>query len=860
MNISIRILNLPNEIITKLDEQSIKVIFDLIRADLAQVLSEKESLEVRKVLKDYKKKELKKELQGLLKKNPYEYLDKDYPLSEMNFSLRTINALNNSSIMTVSRLLTLIEEVKIYGVENLGTKSIIQLMTKLNEVVLKEKLNEVIPIYQKTHPSDQLPVEKLGFSQGAISSLHNLGIFNLGKLRELYLAGKLLDLFSYKTLKVILEEFEKYYTDFPNSDYSYFKTLLIEEYLGRISISEIEEIGKRENISFKIREFLTRLAEKTDLIISADEVRLPYFSEKLKEVNLKKESEEILIERFSGSTLQTVADKFHKTRERIRQIVRDRMSHISMFYEESFIKEYNKFVWHPQVFKKIFALDDFSFNIVKYLGHKFTFEEAFVFPEEYVLELIASNKVQAIDLEAFKDSLPEVFNERMEIYGKIVPKMTKRLFLEYVIEHFVPDEGLHKNKIVQIAEKVATDNKLDYHYDKYIDIVSNTIQGLQNVRFYDYNRLTPELIEELKKIIYEIDSVYSCNYFYHKYPKLMKKVDIRDGYELHFVLRRYFSSLEEFKGKVDFNRQPMLAVHGKTYADVVKENWNNLNSPIKLEIFTKNLIKKYGYHSGTLVNIINSTLGDYISLKIVYNFKPSLNEATLSKIKEIMKDEFYELSELAGIFKKAGIEPGDYQYFSNFWLNDLGYKTHDVNYIIKQEYSSLKEIFFKKVLSEDVYTITKKDRKIRETTLILFIETLRQEYLAFQYKKDKLINRRQLEKQGLKIQDIEAYVKALSRIIPKNRYFTYESLVKEKNYLEDPAVEKLESMKLDKELIINFIRNIPSIKKTTKGNLFRISKEQSTVNDFMEEVRKETGLDDEKLKDYILKYYDFKIR
>jgi hypothetical protein len=341
---------------------------------------------------------------------------------------------------------------------------------------------------------------------------------------------------------------------------------------------------------------------------------------------------------------------------------------------------------------------------------------------------------------------------------------------------------------------------------------------------------------------------------------LMTKADIRDGYELHFVLRRFFSGSEEFRQKVDFNRQPMIAVHGKTYADVIIENWQKLSKPVQLEEFIKDLIDNYGYHSGTLVNIINLTLGDYISLKTLYNFRQVLSAETKEKIQGIMKDDFYELGELAALLKKAGVETEEYQYFSNFWLNDFGYKTHDVNYIIRKEFASLKEIFFRKALSEDFYTISKKDQKMRETTLILFIETLREEYLAFQIRKNKLVNARYLEKQGITVNDIQAYVKALAKILPHNVYFTYESLLKNKYYLQDPALEKMENLHPDKELLINFIRNIPGIKKTTKGNLFRISKEQSTVSDFLETVARTTKLSDAALRDYIREHYAFTIR
>ena len=860
MNISIRILKLSVRIIEKLEESGVLTVFDLVRADLEGILDSEEIAKLKEVLGEHKRKKLFLELEEKTEDCPYRHLDEKYTLEELNLNLRTLNALSHSSIRNVSQLFGLVEQVKIYAVENLGTKSLVQLLGILKEIAERENLAAVIPIYSKNHASDALPVEKLGFSRGAITSLHKLGIFKLGKLREYYLQGVLLDLFSYKTLKAILEEFKKYYTEFPDSTFSYFRTMLIEDYYGKVSFSELLNFAKKNKLAFDLDKFIKKLSENTDLIIGNEEIRLPYFREKLKLVKIKKESEAIILERFSGATLQTVADKFRKTRERIRQIVRDRMADIAMFYEESFVKEYNKYVWHPAVFKKIFGLDDFSFNIVKYLGKKYTFDEEYVFPEEYMLELMEEGKIPAFDLDEFKDSLPEVFSERITIYGKTVPKLTKRQFMEYVIEHFVPDEGMHKSKIVKLAQKVADENNLDYKFDKYIDIVSNTVQGLQNVRHYDYGKLTPELVSELKKILYEVNSVYSCTFFHQKYPELMERADIRDGYELHFILRRLFAGEKEFEGKVDFNRQPMLAVHGKNYADVVVENWRKLKTPVRLPAFTNSLIKRYGYHAGTLVNVINSTLGDYISLKILYNFKPRVSEETLEKIRKIMKDDFYELGELTEILRKEGIKPSDYQYFSNFWLEDLGYKTHDVNYIIKEGYSSLKEIFFEKVLAEDVYKITEKDRQIRETTLILFVETLRQEYLAFQVSKDKLLNISYLEKRGLKTEDIKAYVQALAEILPKNRYFTYDSLLKEKYYRKHPALEKIEKMGLEKELLINFIRNVPGIKKTTKGNLFRISKKQSTVDDFVAQVFKETGFTNEELKNYIWDHYRFKVR
>ncbi|MCK9536776.1 MAG: hypothetical protein M0R05_04245 [Bacilli bacterium] len=861
MNKSIRILRLPISIIKKIEQQNIYQVFDLVKIKPeALQLTDSEAKILDSILTQYKYRELISELETGTIDYPYRYLDDKYSLAALNFSTRAANALERCDINTISKLLKYIEEIKIYNIENLGSKSIAEVMEKVRNIVKEEDLEERIPVFQYLHIYDDLTVEQMGFSQGAINSLRNLGLYNLGLIRKSYLSGELAEYFNYKTLNVVITEFGKYFIKKPKNDFFYFKTELIENHHSKIYLHDIQSLIKSPGIIFNLEDFKRKVYGRTDLIFEDNYLRLPYLLEKIEKANLKEETEAIFLARFQGQTLQLIADNYNKTRERIRQIVRDRMQQFFFFYEEGFINEYNKYYWHPDVFKKLFKLDDFSYNVVKYLGKKHSSFKTYVFPEDYIRELISNGVVAPFNIEDFKSSLPTAFKPRIRIYGKSVKKMTKRHFLEYVIKHFVPAEGIHKSEIIKIANKVAEDNNLDYYYDKYIDIVTNTIQGLQNVRYYNYQQITPEVYQQLKQILYDVDSVYSCRYFYNKYKTMLQKIDIRDGYELHFLLRRLYAKQKEFRNRIDFRRQPMIALKGKAFDDVIIEKWQALTAPVALDCFVGELIEDYGYHPGTLINVINSNLGDYISLRVLYHEKPHLSMTIKEKIKGILTDNFYELNELAMILKKHGIDKEEYQYFSNLWLNDLGYKTHDVNYIIKQNYESLKEVFFSQVLAEDEYKITAKDHQMRETTLILFIETLREDYLAFLVN-DKLINIRSLEKKGITAKDVRNYVAALSRYLPEEVYFSYQSLLNDKYYLNDPALEKIEKMNLAPELIINFIRNVPGIKKTTKGDLFRISQKPTTLTGFFNHIEKKHHLKNKNdLKKFIKKEYGIEIR
>lgn len=861
MHKSIRVLKLPLGLLKKLENQNIYYIDELISNFANISLNENELDLLKQTLNSYKKTQLLNELVGYVENNNYDFLDQKYKLDDLNLSLRSINALTNYGITKVSKLFNIIEELEVYNIDNLGSKSLIQVLESAYEIVKKENLFDVIPIYSSINNIDDVSILNMDFTKGAIESLIKFGLNTLGDIRKVYLSGKLSTLFNYKTLGVIINKLKKYYDTKLDSDFYFLKLFLIEEKLGLISLDELNDLLTKNNLNIPVTDVITKLKDRNDFVILEDAIRLPYFLEILKHSKLKKESEEIILERFKGNTLQSVADKFNKTRERIRQIVRDRMMQIRMFYEEAFVKEYLKFSWHPKVFMKLFDLDEISFNVIKYLADKPSVDEDFTFPEEHINELINNGIVKNINIDDFKDDILEIFPQKMQIYGKVLNKLTKREFLEYVIENFIPKEGMHKNNIIEIANKVAIDNNIEYHYDKFIDIVTNIIQGLQHVRFYDYSIIDDDALNSFKKILYEVDSVYSCTYFYLKYPELMKKYDIRDGYELHFLLRKYFALDDEITKLVDFNRQPMLAKKGLTFSDLVYLCWKELTKITTVDDFANELIERFGFHKGTLINIINSTLGDYISLRRIYPFEAKLDDGIKAKVKEILTDDFYEVTELANIFETKGIKQEQYLYFSNTWLKEFGYKTHDINYIIKEEFSSLKEVFYNRVLKEDIYKLTKKDHMMRDTTLILFIESLREEYLAFPIKGRKLVTMKYLEKKGIKKEDIISYVNELAKYIKPEKYFTYYSLKKENYQKKNPIFQKVEDFNLDSSLMVAFIRNVPGVKKTTKGNLYRISKKPSTISEFLDYISKTQNIDDPKeLKRYVKENYGFSIR
>ncbi len=837
MKRSIKLLQLNHELVLKLENQHIYQVSQLSTFDFEKGgFSKVEEKVIVDAFETYKQEELTKELRGRENYFSLEYLNDKYSFEKLGLSLRAFNALLKNNIDTVAKIIEAIIHFEIYEIDYLGATSAHQVLQITRNIIKVEELEQKLPLFLDKHRYDDVSLEELGLFKQMVAKLEHLGYTSLGKLRIGYLDGSLGNLFNYKTMQSFTNKLLEYFSFTSNNHFEFFKQYLIENRFGFISWDEIKTIiGTQEEQH--LENLKSRLQHCNDLIVSDQGIRLPLLMEKFQFVDIKKESEAILIARFQGETLQSVANEFHKTRERIRQIVRDRLAKIDIFLEQALVKEYNRFIWHPEVFKRVYGINDFSLNVVKYLGNKYPFNAKYEFPEEYILFLFSNNLVEEFSLLDFKLHFPRLFVPKIQIYGKEYDSMTRRQFLEFVIQNFIPKKGMHKSKIIQKANQVALENHLDYKYDKYVDIVSNTIQGLRNVRYYDYSFITPKVISRLAEIIKQVDTVYSCTYFFKKQIEFLRTIDVHDGYELHFLLRRLFANDEKYKDKIDFNRQPMIGPVGISFSSVVVNFWKQQKEVVELDWFINELIHRYGYHVGTLTNIINSSLGDYICFRKVYRNKPAILPKVFAKMKQIMVDDFYELNELITILEKNEIKLSDYQYFSNFWLEELGFKTHDINYIIKKKYFSLKDLFFERVLKHDVYELTIKDRSIKDTTLILFIETLRSSYQMFPIRYEKLISMRYFEAKGITEQSFRDYVAALENYLPPNTYFSYESLLKENYFLANSALKKVEDYHLDYEIMVDLIRNVKGVKKTTKGDLFRISNESTIINNFLDELQ-----------------------
>ena len=830
----IRILNMESSIVQKLEEVNLYTVSGVLNADLSKLGFESNTINyISHFISNYIDTGIKAELTQKWARRDFTFLDIKYRLSDFEMPARTYNSLLKNKITKVSSLINVVINFKTGYLKGFGNRSSIRVIEIVKTLIEKEGIENTI--FDVEHPADGLTIEKTGISKNNISSLNDLNVVTLKDLRMSFINGDMFNWFNTKTINSILDVFEKYLTENNALNFIFLKNKLMHFWFGSIAIKKLNDLyGKEQDIVTE--DYLARLQNDEHLVIEDGIIRLKYFKEIVFEGSFKARIKDIMLKRFSGKTLQEIANVYNLTRERIRQIIRDRSENIKIFYEIAFLKEYNKFNWHPEIFKTVYNLDDFSYNVISFYADKKETSN-YDLPLEYI-DVINSNPMFTKTNFNVLDSKTEtIFGKVITIYGKKINSPSKKDFLEYVIENYLPSYGLHKTKILELANKVAKDNGLDFHYTTFIDSTDNVVIGLKNIRYYNYKTITNESINQLFQILDNIDAVFSATYFYDENPELMKKIDINDGYELHSLLKHVFENNNEIKDKIEFLRQPIIGKKGLNVNSLVKKEWEKLTENTFVNTFAKQLIEEYGFHKFTILNNINYVLGDYIFDKTLYHFEAQVSDETLDKIKGLFVDSYYEATQITNILEDNGFTKKDYSYFSNTWLNKIGYKTHDMNYIINGEYKSIKDIFFKEIKDFEVYDFGEKESYIKDTTLMMITESLRKDYLGFRVE-DSIYTIKYFEKQGLSKQDLQEYVKSLERHLPYNFYFTYDYLLKQ-NYQNDKRIFTfIEKANLPKEIILHLLKNVKGMKKSTKGNLFCRTNKAVLVEDFSEQIKK----------------------
>ena len=279
----------------------------------------------------------------------------------------------------------------------------------------------------------------------------------------------------------------------------------------------------------------------------------PYFIPYLQEMAFltKDKKYTMLSEKVEGKTLQEIAGEFGLTRERVRQLIQKTVRLMPLMYEDYYSAPYEYFRLSREEFSTAFPeVGQIGFEYLglrhrrgKQVLNSGTLDEYSGPFKEFLLKYLTDNEAQREIQTVTKSSI--VYHVLLENQDRSLSlDEFEKAYNEYIFRKNYPANRLQINirslvNNLHKAEHIVFDaNNCVRYCMADADTIWNTIQ------FSSYS-----------------DTVISAELLYRDYPELMEMQDIRDGYELFYVLK---TSKERIplaqKYNVIFRRVPIMII------------------------------------------------------------------------------------------------------------------------------------------------------------------------------------------------------------------------------------------------------------------------------------------------------------
>lgn len=484
--------------------------------------------------------------------------------------------------------------------------------------------------------------------------------------------------------------------------------------------------------------------------------------------NIKKENGHynIVLKKLSGMTLEDVGKEYGLTRERIRQIFSKEMSKIKHIDEEKYLEFFEKYSFDEETFCNLFNEEKVIFYYLK---------------EKYKIGDIELSEL--IDDERLTEEQSEILRKKFNliVYNSENIVATRISILIAILKE--KDRQVEYSEISKIFNNIIDENNLELekiyeenHHN--IDAILNRNDFVLNTlgkayRYYDCKGIEEESLNELKSLFNIEPGVYSSELFFKDNPLLMKKIDIRDGYELHNLFRKVLGNFDE---KIVYGRMPDIYINCDNKVEFIDEKINEL-SPISLDDFSEYIYQNYGHKVNTMKAFIVANFNHYINIKndvsYLITICPLFNEQQYNIMREYLVDDFYSNITIKQILTDK-FNVNDFKLLNNMNFNKLGYKVRG-NYIMKNNINNLESYFRDKVLNLDYFAVTDEMKKMG-STFTSYLYKLIYEKILFKIDENEYITIGKLNEMGIQKQDIDDFIEQVNKNIPENEYFNLYTL------------------------------------------------------------------------------------
>ena len=270
--------------------------------------------------------------------------------------------------------------------------------------------------------------------------------------------------------------------------------------------------------------------------------------------------------------------------------------------------------------------------------------------------------------------------------------------------------------------------------DSLLDRCSNVIFSFkEGYRFHSID-YTKEIGDKLIEIILSIsDGAYSMNYIYENNLEIMKKLDILNGSELHYFIKKYVDTV----GNLNLGRNPEFVKGNLTKKEYVLSELKHFNSD-SVDNFVEYMNSNFGLNSDSLLSYVLTNFSENIVNRTVF-FKAKYKKEQIEVLNSILTEEIFDKNEFYNIINKYIFK----DEISNELFFELGY-AEKRQVVIKLQYKSASEAFAKYILSKKVFQI--EDKPVFKTNEYFnTIQKLEKDLKILKISKDSYINIKYLE-------------------------------------------------------------------------------------------------------------------
>jgi hypothetical protein len=508
------------------------------------------------------------------------------------------------------------------------------------------------------------------------------------------------------------------------------------------------------------------------------------FSEYYLVADINDREREFIGGRLDGKTLDALGAPYEITRERSRQVLKKgidkvRKQHMLQTGTELFDEDYYAYfcrtynVDHADGARWLGISDD----IRKYL------ETIDIKKGSLPLEA-ALKDTQNLDAGLRMKVKNYLNRNKLYIDGKWVEK--KRSELESVVIRKCCGQDVTFPEFTKIFNAFLEKNEIPYDEDiYYTDAILGTRKNRftesrdvlwkfgETFRYYDIDGQDyTELFETLNLGSYH-DIELSSEKFMMEYPDLMEKYDIRDGYELHNLLKKVLET--DRYGKYDelkFSKMPTLRF-GNPDRDGDMRNILIENAPIKADALYDLIHREYGYDIRIVPSYL-SHLSEYYYRGMYSLGHKEMSEERMAQFGSVLTEDFYTFDELKKIYC-ATFEGADKDEVNSFNLKRMGFVVNS-KYAV-QHYSSAMKYIEAILTRDDMFDISPFRARFAEYQLYHQIYTdLRKRLEIVEYEPNQFINFRKLERGGLTREMVKDFCDAVYEAAPDGQIFTIRLL------------------------------------------------------------------------------------